>query len=144
MMTPDSGATTSSASNPHQGFFTEATRLFGSFSRHFEAIFSLAGLEAKEAIGLYVRLVVMLLAALVFALIGYVFLILTLAFAIAWLFNVAWIWIALGFTVFHFVICFLCALHVKTHFRTPVFQTTSSELRKDFALMSGPDETPQP
>ncbi len=138
-MTPDSGAIPASATDAHQGFFTEATRFFGSFSRHFSAILSLAGLELKEALGLYVRLVVMLLAALLFALLGYVFFILTVAFAIAWLFGVAWIWIALGFTVFHFLICFLCALHVKKHFRTPVFQTTSSELRKDFALMSGPD-----
>ncbi len=141
-MTPEPGAIP--ASDSHQGFFTEALRLFGSFSRHFSAVLSLAGLEAKEAVGLYVRLVVMLLAALVFAFLGYIFLILTTAFAIAWLFSVQWVWIALGFTVFHFLICFLCALHVKTHFRTPVFQTTSSELRKDFALMSGPDAPAQP
>jgi uncharacterized membrane protein YqjE len=143
-MTPDPGATPAPAAASHQGFFSEAVSLFGSFSRHFQAVFSLAGLEAKEAIGLYVRLVVMLVAALLFALLGYVFLILTAAFAIAWLCDVAWIWIALGFAVLHFLVCFLCALHVKKHFRTPVFQTTSSELRKDFALLSAPDVTPQP
>ncbi len=142
-MTPDPGVPPNPA-EPESGFVTDCIRLFGSFSRHFSAIFSLAGLEMKEAVGLYVRIIVMLLAALVFLLLGYVFFILTAAFAIAWLFSVAWVWIALGFTVIHFLIAFVCALAAKRHFRTPVFGTTSSEFRKDFQLLSQHDTTPAP
>lgn len=127
-----------------EGFFTESIRFFGSFSRHFQALFALAGMETKEAVGLYVRLIVMLLAALLFVLLGYILLLLTVAFLIAMFTPIAWVWIALGFAVFHFLVAFLCATHVKKHFATPVFQTTSAEIRKDLALLGRNDATAQP
>ncbi|MGC1482018.1 MAG: phage holin family protein [Chthoniobacterales bacterium] len=124
----------------NEGFVTETIRLFGSFSRHFQALFSLAGSETKEALGLYVRLVVMLGAALVFLFLFYIFFLLAAAFAVAWLFGWAWVWITLGFAVFHLLVAVFCATHVKKHFSTPIFTTTSEEIRKDLALLSKNDD----
>jgi uncharacterized membrane protein YqjE len=112
--------------------------LLGSFGRHFEALSALAGEEAREAGALYLRLAVMLAAAVFFAAFGYVILLLFAAFLISTVFHVSWIWILLGFTVLHFLGAVLCATHVKNHWRTPVFSATKSELSRDLdALKSG-------
>ncbi len=101
-------------------------------------------METKEAVGLYVRLIVMLLAALLFVLLGWILLLLTIAFLIAMFTSIAWVWIALGFTLFHFLVAILCATHVKKHFSTPVFQTTSAEIRKDLELLGRNDDPALP
>ena len=111
--------------------------LLGSFGRYFESIGALAGEEAREAAELFLRLAVMLAAALFFAAFGYVLLLLFAAFLIATIFHVGWIWILLGFTVLHFVIAVVCAFHVKNHWRTPVFAATRSEISRDLDAMRG-------
>lgn len=138
-MTPQPGEPINSG---NQGLVTEAIRFFGSFSRHIQALAGLAGSETKEALGLYVRLAVMLVGALVFALFAYIFFLLTVAFGIALLFKISWVWIALGLTLLHALVAFVCANHVKTHFRTPIFTTTSAELRKDFAALGKNESQP--
>lgn len=114
-----------------RGVSGEFMSLVGSLSRHVSALGSLAGAEAKEATALYVRLAVMLGAGLFFAAFGYILLWVFLAFLIATIFHVGWIWILLGFTLVHFLVAFVCANHVRTHWRTPVFQSTSAEIRRD-------------
>jgi len=104
----------------------------GSFGRHLQALLALAGQESKEAAGLYLRLLVMLGAALVFAVLGYVFLLLFLAFLLAMVFGIDWIWIALGFAILHLIVTAVCALHVKKHLSSPVFTATAEELKRDF------------
>ncbi len=104
-----------------------------------QALASLAGHEGKSAIALYVRLIVMLIAALLFAGLGYIFVLLTVAFAVGLLFGISWVWIALGLAVFHLLIAFICANHVRTHYRTPVFATTAAEIRKDIASIARKD-----
>lgn len=115
----------------------ELLSLVGSFGRHLDSLGALAGEEAREAGALYLRLAVMLGAALFFAAFGYILLLLFVAFLIATVFHVLWIWILLGFTVLHLLVAFLCASHVKNHFRTPVFAATKSELRRDLEELTG-------
>lgn len=104
---------------------------WGSAGRHVLALAELAGLEGKAAVALYVRLAVMLVACLIFLVFGYFLALLFVVFLIATIFGVSWLWIFLGLGLLHFLVAFLCALHVKTHLRTPVFEVTSSEIRKD-------------
>jgi len=115
----------------------ELLSLFGSFGRYFEALGALVGEEAREAGALYLRLAVMLAAALFFAAFGYVLLLLFAAFLIALVFHVAWIWILLGFTVLHLLGAFLCASHVRNHWRTPVFSATKGEISRDLESLKG-------
>ena len=120
-----------------RGLIDGLLSLFGSFGQYFEAIGALAGEEAREATAVFLRLAVMLAAALFFAAFGYVLLLLFAAFLIATLFHVSWIWILLGFTVLHFLVAVVCAFHVKNHWRTPVFPATRSEISRDLDAMRG-------
>lgn len=124
------------ASEP-RGFLEELLSLVGSLGRHFEALGALAGEEAREAAALYLRLAIMLGAALFFAAFGYILLILFAAFLLATVFHAHWIWILLGFTLLHLLLAFLAALHVKNHWRTPVFPATRGEISRDFEALKG-------
>jgi len=115
-----------------RGLVGEFLGLLGSIGEHLQALFALAGLETKEALGLYVRAAIFLVIALVLVIFGYAFFILFVAFALAALFGVAWIWITLGLAGLHVAGTIGCLLYVKARVKTPVFATTSVELRKDF------------
>lgn len=124
------------ASGP-RGLLDVVLSLFGSFGRYFESIAALAGEEAREAAALYLRLAVMLAAALFFAAFGYILFLLFAAFLLATVFTISWIWILLGFTVLHLLVAFLCAAHVKNHWRTPVFSATKNEISRDLNDLRG-------
>ena len=120
-----------------QGFAAEILRLIGSLGRHFEALGSLVGEEAREAGALALRLAVMLFAAIVFAVFGYVLALISAAFLIAAVFHVSWLWILPGFVLLHILLAFICANHVRTHWRTPLFQATKSEISRDLEVLRG-------
>jgi len=120
---------------PPRGLFAEILSLLGSFGRYGQALSALAGVESREAVALGVRLLVMLLAALFFAAFGYILLIFTLAFLAATVLGISWLWILGGFTLLHAVLAYVCARHVKTHVRTPVFEQTRSEIASDLAAL---------
>jgi uncharacterized membrane protein YqjE len=126
--------TESSASG---GVPAAAMRLVGSITRHLQALLALAGLEAREAVLLYVRLAIVLGAALFFAAFGYVFTLLFLAFALDRLLHIDWMWIALGFAVLHLLAAVIGGLYVKNTCRTPVFRAIAEEVRKDVAALRG-------
>ena len=118
------------------GVFGEAMRLLGSLGRHLQALFALIGIESREAVSLYVRLAVMLIAGLIFAVFGYIFVLLFVAFLLALVFGISWFWIALGFAVLHLGVAFFCGLHIRNHLGSPVFKETSAEIRKDLDALS--------
>lgn len=124
-----------------KGVAAEAMRLLGSLTQHFQSLVALAGLEGKEALGLYVRLAIFLGAGLFFAAFGYIFVLLSVAFLIAKLFAVEWLWICLGFAILHLLLALIAGLYLKAHFRTPVFRGTAEEIRRDVATLRGP-QTP--
>lgn len=119
------------AQSTPRGLTAEFMSLAGSLGRHIQSLGALAGEEAREAAELYLRLGIMLAAALFFAAFGYVIVLLFLAFLISTIFHVGWIWILLGLAILHFVIAFVCANHVRTHWRTPVFSATAGEIQRD-------------
>lgn len=121
---------------PSRGVAEDLLRLSGSFGRHLSALGSLAGEEAREAGALALRLAVMLFAALFFAAFGYVLALISAAFLIAEVFDVGWIWILPGFVILHALLAFVCANHVRTHWRTPLFPATKSEIARDLETLS--------
>lgn len=136
METPGTSAPNPSQEIP-QGLAAEVLRLIGSFGRHFEALGALAGEEAREAGALALRLAVMLFAALFFAVFGYLLALISAAFLIAAVFHVSWLWILPGFVVLHALLAFVCANHVRTHWRTPLFPATKSEIARDLEALRG-------
>jgi len=105
--------------------------LLGSLGRHFSAVTALAGEEAREAAELYIRLAVVLGAALFFAAFGYALSLLFVTFVLAFLLNGAWGWVLAGLALLHFLLAGVCAFHVKTHWRTPIFPATKTEIARD-------------
>ncbi len=124
-----------------RGVIAELMSLIGSFGRYLSAIGALVGEESREAAALGFRLLVMFLAALFFAALGYVFLILSLAFVAAWVFGISWLWILGGFTLLHALLAFVCARHVRDHCQTPLFAMTRREISSDIAAL-GKKSTP--
>jgi len=118
-------------------------RLTGTFMQHLQALSDLASLEAKEAAWHYLRIVIMLMAALFFAAFGYVFLLLFAAFAIAELAGVSWVWITLGVCVLHFLLTLIAASYVKRNWKTPIFQTLAAELKKDAEALKNAGNEPR-
>ena len=119
-----------------RGLVDELLRLSGSLGRHLQALGALAGLEIREATGVYVRVLALVIIAAVLLLFGYLFALLFLAFAAATLFGLSWIWIAAGLAALHFLGAAICLYLVKTKLRAPVFAATGAELKKDFAALS--------
>ena len=66
-----------------RGLMAEILSLIGSSGRYLQAILALAGEESREAIALYTRLLVMLAAALFFAALGYILLVIAVVFLAA-------------------------------------------------------------
>jgi len=45
--------------------------------------------------------------------------------------GISWLWILAVFTLLHFLLAYVCANHVRTHARTPIFETTRREISTD-------------
>jgi uncharacterized membrane protein YqjE len=115
-----------------QGVIPELMGFAGSFGRHVLGILQLAGLETKEAAFVGLRLLILLIAGVVFAIFGYLLALFFVAFLAAIAFNISWIWISLGLAVLHFGGVVVCAILAKNYLRTPVFKATAAELQRDF------------
>ena len=118
-----------------QGVIPELVRFAGSSGRHVQGLLQLAGLETKEAALVGLRLLILLVAATVSAIFGYVLALFFVAFLLAIAFQISWIWISLGLAVLHFVAVAVCAILVWKYVRTPVFKATAAELKRDFEAL---------
>ncbi len=118
------------------GLLASALSLLGSAGRYVQSLGQLAGFESREALALGTRLAIMLGAAVVFATIGYLFLILTIAFLASFIFGIPWITTLGVLAFFHFGVAYLCARHVRDHLRTPLFEKTRAEIARDLASLS--------
>lgn len=115
-----------------RGLPSAVSGFLGSLGHHVHTLLALAGYESKEAAAHYLWLVIILGIGLISAVFGYVFLLLFVAFLLAFLCGIWWLWICLGLAVLHLVGAGLCGFLVKSRFAAPVFASTSLELKKDF------------
>lgn len=127
------------ASGPEapRGLVAELSNFAGSLGRHLESLFSLAGLEAKEAAGIYLRIAIVLAAALLFLFLGYILTLFFVAYLLVAVLRFDGLWVSLGFAVFHLAGAGLCGWYVKSNLGVPVFASTSEELKKDFDALKG-------
>jgi uncharacterized membrane protein YqjE len=115
-----------------QGAVPELLRFAGTFGRHIQGLVQLASLEGKEAAMVGVRLLALLIASVVLAVFGYVLVLLFVAFLLATVFGVSWLWISLGLALLHFAGLAICAFLIVKSLRSPFFKATAAELKRDF------------
>jgi uncharacterized membrane protein YqjE len=118
-----------------QGIIPELLRFVGSVGRHAQGLLQLASLETKEAAFVGLRLLILLVVAIVCVAFGYILILFFLAFLLAFVFGISWIWISLGLAVLHFAVVAVCAILAKNSLRTPVFKATAVELQRDFEAL---------
>ena len=119
--------------NPSQGPGVGAN--FSSFGAsaidHLRLRLSLLGLEGKEAGIHFVQLLLWVIAALTFALIGYLLLVVGIVFVVAKLSQLDWMWVTLGAAGIHILLLLGTALVIRARLKRPVLQATMQELQKD-------------
>jgi len=98
---------------------------------HLRLRLGLLEVEGKEAGVHYVKLIIWLVAALVFALLGYILLLIATAFLIATYSSISWMWIALAAAGIHLLLVVICVGVVKSKLKKPVLQATMQELKQD-------------
>jgi len=118
----------------------EATGLFGHLSAllaaklaYLRARLELAGVEGKEA-AIHVAIILGLaIAALIFAVFGYLFLVIAVVFLIAHFFGdgSAWIWILGSVAIAHLAGAGLLLIIARIKLGAPLFPLTLEELKKD-------------
>ena len=117
----------------HPGMFTHAAGLLAAVVRYFKARATLVGIEAKEAGVNYGVALAVIGAALLLALLAYVFLIITAVFGVAALFEGRNAWIGvMGVTaLLHAVVAGLLIFIAVRRFKTGAFPLTLEEFSKD-------------
>ena len=113
----------------------ELLRFAGSAGRHVQGLLQLASLETKEAALVGLRLLILLIVAAVCVAFGYLLSLFFVAFLLAFVFGISWIWISLGLALLHFAVVAFCAIYAKKYLRTPVFKATAVELQRDFEAL---------
>jgi len=113
--------------------FSHAAELFASVSEYFAVRLRLAGIEAKEAGAQYGIASAMICAGLFAAVLGYIFLVITVVFAIAAAFDNehAWLWVMGGAALLHLGGATVLVLIAIRRLKAGAFSHTIEEFKKD-------------
>jgi len=98
---------------------------------YLHARLMLAGMEGKEALGVFVRTIVLLLFALLLLGFGYAFLWVGLVAALAGIFNIPWSWLVIGAGVLHLLLALIGIWRIGRLWRKPLFKATMEEFQKE-------------
>ena len=115
----------------HAGLLNNLLSLLNALVSFFEARASLFASEAKGAAMQIIVLVGCAVGALALVAFGYVFLIVSVIFAIAHALGKSWVWVALGAAVLHFALALCCLAVAVTRLKHKMFESTSAELKRD-------------
>ena len=115
------------------GMLSHLAGLLGSSLRYLSARLALAGLEAKEAGAHYGAAVALMVVGLFIAVLGYVFFVTTMVFAIAAAFDGkhAWIFVMAGASLLHIGGAAALIILGARRMRTGAFSHTMEEFKKD-------------
>jgi uncharacterized membrane protein YqjE len=122
-----------SSSNPsgHAGLLENLLALASVLRGLFEGRFALFAHESKAALVQLLVLAACSILALLFCVLGYVFLIASAVVGVAYLAGISWAWIALAAAGAHFVIALILLLIARNQITEPFFRATVTELKKD-------------
>lgn len=127
----------------HAGLVNNLVSLANSLAAFFETRLSLVARESKGALVHLLLLAGAVVGALILVASGYVFLIVSVIFAIAHAAGVSWVWIALAAAVVHFALAAGCGLFAATQFKKPIFQISVGELKRDREWLKSVDKKNQ-
>jgi len=115
----------------HGGLIGSLLALVTDFAALAESRLSLAIRESKTALVQIVLLLACLLGAILFLILGYIFLVVSAIFGVAHLAEISWIWIALIAAGVHFLLAVIAVvIAVVKGFKAP-YPELSAELKKD-------------
>ena len=127
----------------HAGLLSNLVSLANSLAGFFETRLGLFARESKTALVHLLLLAGALVGALILLASGYVFLIVSVIFAIAHAAGVSWVWIALGAAVLHFVLAALCVFFATMQMKKPMFEASMAELKRDREWLKSNDRKNQ-
>ena len=113
------------------GFIGSLVALASALADFFESRAALFATESKAALVQFVLIAICLVAALLFFVFGYIFLLATAVVAVAHLANVSWLWTALAAAGLHILIALIFLLIALSGIKRPIFRETAAELKKD-------------
>lgn len=126
------------------GFLTNLLALANAFATFFETRAALFTSESKQALLQAAVLIGCLVAALIFFIFGYIFLVASAVVGVAHLLQVDWIWIALCAAGAHFLLAIIFVLIGRGQLRKRPFPETAIELKKDREWLKKLDQTSKP
>jgi len=124
---------TTRSPNPagHAGLLKNLLALTSALTQFFESRFALFAQESKAALVQLLVLVGCSILALVFCVLGYVFLIASGVVGLAHLAGISWVWAALAAGGVHFVVALILLLVARRQMTKPFFRATLTELKED-------------
>jgi uncharacterized membrane protein YqjE len=128
----------------HGGLIGTLLTLVTDFALFAEARLSLFVRESKSALVQLIMLAALLLAAVLFVALGYIFLLVSVMFEVARLFEVEWIWIALIAAGVHFLLALIAVLIARAKLFKAPFPTLAAELEKDREWLKNLDVSSRP
>jgi uncharacterized membrane protein YqjE len=137
---------TNPSPNPsgHAGLLENLLALAGALTGFFEARFALFARESKAALVQLFVLAACSILALLFCVLGYVFLIASGVVGLAYLAGISWVWTALAAAGAHFVIALILLFVARSQMTKPFFRATLTELKGDREWMKNLNATNQP
>jgi uncharacterized membrane protein YqjE len=127
----------------HAGLLNNLVAISNALAGFFGSRISLFAAESKTAIVHLLLLAGSLVAALVLVGTGYIFLIVSVIFAIAHALGISWVWIALAAALLHFLLAVGCGLFAKSQISKPMFAASLAELKRDREWLKSVDKKNQ-
>ena len=124
----------------HAGLLHSLISLVNSLAGFLESRLALLATESKTALVHVLVLVGCLLGAALLAIFGYIFLVASAVVGLAHVFGVSWVKISLVAAGLHFVLALVCVLIARNRMKKPMFEMTSTELKKDRAWLKNQDK----
>ncbi len=115
------------------GLVAHSAAFLAATARYARARLALAGLEAREAGTRFGLAAALFAGALFIAVLGYVFLVITVVFAVAAAFDAphAWLWVLAAAALLHLGAAVVLAWIAWTRVQAGAFPATLEEFRKD-------------
>lgn len=124
----------------HAGLLHSLVSLVNSLAGFLESRLALFASESKTALVHVLVLVGCLAGAAFLAVFGYIFLVASAIVGLSNALGVSWVKISLAAAGLHFVLAFICVLIARSRMKKPMFEMTSTELKKDRAWLKNQDK----
>lgn len=124
----------------HAGLLHSLVSLVNSLAGFLESRIALLATESKTALVHVLVLVGCLAGAAFLAVFGYIFLVASAIVGLANALGVSWVKISLAAAGLHFLLAFICVLIARSRMKKPMFEMTSTELKKDRAWLKNQDK----